>query len=274
MTAIGEAMNRLFDLLCAPCGGRAEVVVAALSVLLGAVMLLIFRAATNQAKLVEARRVVTGRILELGLFQDHLGVLARIQKDLAVANLRYLGRSGPALLAMALPLVLVMAQIEARTAHRPLRAGEKTLVSVHVDPQQPGALDQVALTAPAGVTVEAGPVRDRAAGVATWRVRVDAPGDYELAVTAGGGQAVTKRVPADGGAPRLAAVRERPSLGRTLLNPAEAPLPPGQPVRAIAVDLPARSLRYGPVSLDWLVAVAVFSLLAGVVLKGPLRVRF
>ena len=123
MTAIASAMNTLFDLLCAPFGGAAAPAVAVLSLPIGVLMLLLFKLATDQDKLVAARRVLTGHVYEMGLYQDHLGVLARIQKDLALANLRYLGRSLPALLAMLLPLLLILAQLDARYGHRPLLPG-------------------------------------------------------------------------------------------------------------------------------------------------------
>jgi len=274
MTAIATAMNALFDLLCAPFDGHAALAVAVLSLLVGVVMLLLFKAATNQEALVSARRVVTGRVYEMGIYQDHLGVLARIQRDLAAANLRYLGRSAPALLAMALPLVLILAQLDARYAHRPFRTGERTLVTAAVAPDRAADLDGLALEAPAGVTVEAGPVRDRAAATATWRVRVDAPGRHELQVRLPDGGRVAKLLDAGEGAPRLAAVRERESLRRVLLNPAEAPLPGDQPVASVALDLPARHLAYGPVRTGWLVALAVFSILFGLAVKDLLRVRF
>lgn len=48
MTALANALNALFDLLCAPFGGAAEWAVAALSLLLGALMLVLFKAATDQ----------------------------------------------------------------------------------------------------------------------------------------------------------------------------------------------------------------------------------
>lgn len=274
MTMLADAMNALFDLLCKPFAGHAALAVAVLSLLVGVVMLLLFKLATNQDALVAARRVVTGRIYELGIYQDHLGVLGRIQKDLAVANLRYLGRSLPALLVMALPLVLILAQLEARYAHRPFRVGEHTLVTATVAADRASVLDGLRLEAPAGVSVEAGPVRDRRQGRATWRVAVDAPGDHELAVRLPDGTAVTKVLMAGDGSPRLAAVREREGLRRVLLNPAEAPLPADQPLTAVALDLPTRRLDYGLVRTSWLVALGVFSILFGLAVKDLLKVRF
>lgn len=274
MTALANALNALFDLLCAPFGGAAEWAVAALSLLLGALMLVLFKAATDQEALVAARRLVTGRVYEMGLYQDHLGVLARIQRDLLAANLRYLRRSLPALLVMALPLVLFLAQVEARYGRRPLAVGERALVTVQLAPADAALLEGVGLEAPAGVSVETAPVRDRRAGTATWRVRAAAPGRHEVRVVLADGRTAAKDVPVGGGAPRLAAVRERESVRRLLLNPAEPPLPADQPVAAVALSLPERRLAYGPWRVHWLVALGVFSLAGGLALKDLFRVRF
>ena len=67
------------------------------------------------------------------------GVLARIQRDLARANLRYLGLTLPALLALALPMVLTLAQLDSRYGHRPLRPGETTVFSVTLAAERPAA---------------------------------------------------------------------------------------------------------------------------------------
>ena len=69
-------------------------------------------------------------------------------------------------------------------------------------------------------------------------------------------------------------MRERESLRRLLLNPAEAPLPAGQPVASIAAVLPGRDLDYGLGRTNWLVALGVFSLVWGLVVKDLLKVRF
>ncbi len=274
MTAIANAMNSLFDLLCAPFGGAAAAAVAVLSLPIGALMMLLFKLATDQDQLVAARRVLTGRVYELGLFQDHLGVLARIQQDLALANLRYLGRSLPALLAMLLPLLLILAQLDARYGHRPLRPGETTLVTARLDAGAAALLDGIALEAPAGLVVETRPVCDPRALTATWRVRVEAAGRHDLLVRLADGTTERKRLEAGSGAPRQAAWRERESLRRVLLNPAEAPLPAGQPVVSITAALPGRELDYGILRTNWLVALGVFSLAFGLAVKDLLKVRF
>ena len=274
MTVIAEALNGFFDVLTAPFGGSAAWAVLVMSALVGVLMLLLYKWSTDQEAIVAARRVLTGRIYEMGLYQDHLGVLMKIQRDLIVANLRYLRRSLPALAVIVLPMVLILVQMEGRFGHRPLRPGETTLLEATVAADRTDLLDTIALSADGGVTVETPPVRDYAAGTAVWRLRADTAGRHAVAVRFAGAPAVTKEIVVGGGLPRLAEVREHESLGRVLLNPAEAPLPTGSPVARIDVDMPSRRLDYAGIETDWLIALIVFSLATGLAVKDLLRVRF
>ena len=96
----------------------------AVSVLTAIWALLLFKVTTRQKKLTTVvRDRLFGHIYEMGLYQDHLGVMGRIQRDLAWANLRYLGLTLPALLVLTVPMVITLAQLDSRFAHRPLTAG-------------------------------------------------------------------------------------------------------------------------------------------------------
>lgn len=280
MGLLAGLMNRLFDLLCAPFGGAAAWAMAVLSVLLGALLLLLFKATTNQQALAAARGRLFGHLYELGLYQEDLRVMLRVQGDLAAANLRYLSRSLPAVLPLVVVVLLVLPQLQARWEHRPLRPGEAALVTATVAPGQEALLNELRLEAPAGVRVETVPVRDRQARTAQWRVRVERPGRHDLAVRAGSadaagavGAAWTKRLEAAGGLPRIAAVRERAGFKQALLNPAEAPLPKDAPLASIALGTAPRETRYAGVPMHWLVAFCLLSIVGGLALKPALKVE-
>jgi hypothetical protein len=273
VTFVANAMNGLFDLLLRPFGSAAAWGMFCVSVLTGVIMLLLFKWSTNQKKLALVKRRLIGHVYEMGLFQDNLAVLFKIQRDLALANLRYLAATAPALLVIILPVVLILAQLDTRFAHRPFHPGESTLVTAQVRSENAEMLDGLSLVAPAGVQVETLPVRDQQALTATWRVRVQQDGDYELAVTGRDGGRWTKRLVADDGLPRLAASRERAGLNHALLNPGEAPLPGDSPLAAISLQLPGRHTRYLGFGMHWLVAFCVFSLLFGLALKDVFKVK-
>lgn len=273
MTFIADLMNGLFDLLIAPFGGAAAWAMFFISVLTGVVMLLLFKVSTNQNRLVVAKRRLLGHIYEMGLYQDNLKVLVKIQRDLALANLRYLRVTFPALLVIIIPIFLILAQLDSRFAHRPFHPDETTLVTVLVAPDHGGLLNDLSLAAPAGVTVETMPVRDHQALTATWRIRILAAGEHELVVSGPGGESWSKRLEAGGGLPRLAGTKERAGINHLLFNPGEKPLPRDGALREITLRLPERHTRYAGVPMHWLVAFCVFSLLFGLALKDIFRVK-
>jgi hypothetical protein len=273
-------MNSIFDQLVRPFGGSAAWAMLSLSIVVGIAMLLLFKVSTNQQRLTAVKRPLLGLVYELGLFQDNLGVLLKIQWDLARANLRYLLATLPALVAILIPLVPILVQLDSRFAHRPFQPQDRTLVTVQVAEGQTDLLDDLALTASAGVAVETLPVRDFQQGIAVWRVRVLQSGRHELTVTAPGRGSWTKKLEADGGLPRLATRSERAGWHHALLNPAEPPLPKDGPLDGISLELPERRTRYAGVAIPsiwfmprWLVAFTIFSLAFGIALKDVFHVK-
>ncbi len=272
MNVVNGITGRLFDLVLAPFSGAPALGLAVVSVLSAVWALLVFRAVTPQAKLAAARDRLMGHIYEMGLYQDRMLVVGRIQRDLARANLRYVAASLPALVVMLVPMLLTIAQLEARYARRPLHVGESAVVAVTLAPSASARLDDLQLSAPAGVTVEAGPVRDRTGNAAAWRVRADTPGRHELAVKLGAETVATRVVAAGGGLPRTAETAST-SWTHALLYPGERQLPGSGAVAETRLRYPARATSYLGLELDWLVAFMLLSMLGGLALKDALKVE-
>lgn len=272
MNLVNGIVGRLFDLVLAPFSGAPAWGLVVVSLLSAVWALLLFRAVTPQRRLAAARDRLVGHIFEMGLYQDHLRVVGRIQRDLALANLRYLSASLPALVVLALPMLLTLGQLEARYARRPLHIGESAVLAVELSPAAASRLDELQVTAPAGVVIEAGPVRDRAAGAAAWRVRASTPGRHELAVTLGGQPVATRTLAAGSGLVRTAETASI-SWSHALLYPGERQLPGGGPVLETRLRYPPRTTRYLGVELDWLAAFMLASLAGGLALKNVLKVE-
>ncbi len=272
MNVINGIVGRGFDLVLAPFAGAPAWGLVVVSLLSAVWALLLFRAVTPQARLAAARDRLVGHIFEMGLYQDHLRVVGRIQRDLARANLRYLATSLPALVVLLVPMLLTLGQLEARYARRPLRVGESAVLSVTLAPGAASRLDELQVVAPDGVTIEVGPVRDRGGAAAAWRVRADAPGRFALSVTLGGKAVATRVLAAGGGLPRTAGSAETGWL-HALLYPGERQLAGDGPVLQTRLRYPPRIVRYLGVELDWLVAFTLISMLGGLALKDVLKVE-
>jgi len=271
MNRPGQAATAAGDLLTAPFGGAAGGLLLLASVLFAVVALLLFRWATPQRRLAAARDHLLGRLLEAAVYQDDLAVILRVQAAVVRANLRYLVLALPALLAIAVPLLLVLPQLEARLGRRPLAVGETTLVTAAV-----AAGERVALVAAPGLAVEAGPVRDRDRGELVWRVRALAPGEHTLELQPGGDRSapLALTVPvATAGLPALTEARHRRAFSQLVSDPAGELLPADAPVSRAAVALPAREVRLLGIAVPWFVGFTVLSLAAGLLLRRPLRVE-
>ncbi len=270
MAALNGIVTRLFDVICGPLGGHAAWAMVLISAVTGLWAMWLFKLATPQRRLARQRDRLLGHIYEMGMYQDHLGVLARIQKDLALANLRYLSLTLPALLVLIVPMVLTLAQLEGRFAHRPLKTGESAVLRVGwTDGADPAAVD---LRLPDGLELAAGPVRDPATGQAAWRLRALEAGRWPVTVTAAGEPCARAVITVGGGLPLLGG-----RLGATwwekLLYPGWQPLPAGSPVATLDVDYPSRSTTYLGVELNWLVAFMILSLATGLAMKDALGVE-
>ncbi len=270
MAALNGIITRLFDVVCGPLGGHAAWAMVLISAVTGLWAMGLFKLATPQKKLARQRDRLLGHIYEMGMYQDHLRVLARIQRDLAVANMRYLGLTLPALLVLLVPMVLTLAQLEGRFAHRPLRPGESVVLQVGWGGG--GGQAGVGLRLPAGVELAAGPVRDPATGKVVWRLRALEQGRWPVTVTVGGQPAARAVITVGEGLPLLGG-----RLGATwwerLLYPGGLPLPAGSQVASLEVDYPPRATAYLGVELNWLAAFMILSLATGLAMKDVLGVE-
>ncbi len=268
---LAKTITGLFDLLLRPFGAAGWPALVVISALSGVLLLWLFKVTTNQGALSGRRRRLTGHLYELGLYQDHLGTMARIQWDLFKANMRYLSTSLPALLVL-LPVVLVIVvQLDARYQRRGLHEGETVLVSARVVEGQEDVLSRLALAAGQGLDVEAGPLVDRADRSVWWRVRaaVDTP---PLATVTDGTVSWTKFLAPVSAWGRLAGARERGGWHHLLLNPTEIPLPDEAPLASISVELPRRDADWLGLPV-WLWGFFVVSIIGGLAVKKIIKVE-
>ena len=268
MTSILHLASRVGDLLSAPFGDHAGWALLAWSVVFGLMAILLFKLATPQKRLAAARDRLIGHLLEAALFQTSLRTILAVQGRLLVANLCYLMTALPAIVALVVPLLLVLPQLEARFGRRPLDVGEAALVTAAVAGDA-----QLSLAGDAGIVVEAGPVRDDARGEVVWRVRAQAAGRHELRLSGAGEVQSLEVAVAEPGLAALTAARHVNGFDQLVFDPAGVPLPRDGAVRRLAVALPSREVGVAGVVLPWLVSFTLLSLAAGLLLKKPLSVE-
>jgi len=230
--------------------------------------LLLFKAVTPQAQLTQVRDRLFGHIYEMGLYQDHLPIVGRIQWDMARANVRYLSLTMPALLALMIPMVLTLAQLDSRFSHQPLQVGDEPVFQIAWNDAD---LSTLRLQLPAGVELGAGPVRDRTTNEVAWLLHVVGPVTDDLVVYSGENEIARRPVPVGKGLVSLGETSETNWL-HTLLYPGAPSLRSAGQVTAMTLQLPSRQVDYLGFDLDWLVAFMLISMATGLAIKDLLGV--
>ena len=262
MLLFNRLSSAVFDVVLAPFGhGFAAFDLLVWPALAGIVALLVYKHVSNQAGISRAKNGIMVHLLEVVLYRDDLiGVLVSTAKALG-QNMLYLGFNIFPMVVMFLPMTAVLVQIVSNYAYSPVPVGEPVLVEVQMADKAAAAA--VSLTAPEGVTVEAGPVSSPD-GFAAWRVRAPA-GDYSLSL-ASGSETETKGL-AVGGEPRKLPIM-RTNTWEAFLYPGEEALSGDSAFETIRIRYPDRDLPLFPNGesgiLGW---YFVFSLAAGFALK-------
>lgn len=266
-------LNPIIDLLLAPFRHLPpEAGLAAFAVMLGIVVLLLFKATSHPGRVTRARNRALSRVMEIWLYRDDpwvsLGAVGRAMVD----NLRYLASLSVPMLASLVPMVLLLAQAHDWFACRPLAPGETVMVVARLNPEADvGLLNGMTLQVSQG-RVEGPPVRAAALREVAWQVVAGsqtAPGTLVLTTSA---WRLTKTLTSGHGLSRLSACRVA-GFWEWLLHPGEDRLPQGQPIARLEVRYAKAEYSLLGWHTGWLPAVLVLSFLSGLALKKPMRVE-
>jgi hypothetical protein len=236
----------------------------------GGLLLLIFRYTSNQRAIRATKDRIIAHLLEVVLYRDQMRVVVRAQARLLADNLRYLGYALVPLAFMAVPVGLLLMQLDLRYGHRPLRVGEKAIISVKLAPNSD--LARVELSAPRGIEVETESLRMPAVSEVDWRIRAAEAGRHEVRVSVGG-ESVSKQIIVGRTWARVSPARVGRGVWRQFLHPGEPPVPASAAVERIAVSYPPAELTLLGRPVHWVWPWLVISMAFGYALKGPLKVN-
>ena len=265
-------VNTVFGLLFRPFRSVSPVYgLVVFSFLTSALMVLAFRYTSNQKAIRRAKDRIQAHVLAVRLFQDQLGVVLRSYASIAGATLAYFRHSLPPLAWMAVPILLILPQLEMRFGRASPQPRESLLLNVQVAPNI--SLDDVSLRLPAGLRISAPPVRIPERREISWRLETDGYGDF-AAELAAAGRVFTKQMTVSADLAPLPVRRVGNPILQALLYPSELPLPSGSPLEAIEVRYRPRGLEFGGYRIEWWILFLVFSFLSAMALKAVTRTEF
>jgi hypothetical protein len=235
-----------------------------ISVLIGIGILLVFRRTSDQTAVRRAKSLVTAHLLEFRLFMDEPRLILRAQRDLIVANLHFLRLMLWPVVVLALPMVLLLGEMDAFYGRAPLVAGQPAILTAQLRGVAAG--EMFALRAPAGIAVESPGIRVPAEHQVSWRIRPLRATTAELELVHGD-RVVRKSIAAGKGMRYLS--ERRASLAGLLLHPAERPLL-DRDIDWIEINYPDAHILH----LHWMVWFFVISGVTALLLKRKFRTAF
>ena len=230
------------------------------------VMVLVVARTSDQKRVRQAKRGVHAALFEIRLFNDDLRVVLRAVGDLLRHNAVYLRLSLVPLAWMAIPLALLLSQLDAIYGYSGLTLGAPTIIKVESrSAAATSAAPAPALEVPPGLRIDAGPVRIAALNEVLWRIVPEARGEYLVTVRLGD-EVATKTLRADDGPARRSPRRVSGGVLDRLWYPSEAPLPAAGRIAAISVAYPQASVDVLGWRMHWMIAYAALSVVAALIL--------
>jgi hypothetical protein len=279
---VDALFSALFDSLLFPLRTLPPIVGLLLVSFVTAVfVLLVFKATSNQGRLATVKRQIQACIFEIRLFSDDLLAILRSQSDMLRYNLVYLRLSAVPALWIAVPLLLVIAQLQFHYGYRGLEPGEKCLVRVKLRSGwektstlamiDPSGRPRAGLEVPSGLAVETPAVWIPSERELDWRIRAEQWGDYKVGVRLGG-ESYTKTIQVRRGVRRRSPIRLKSGFLNQLFYPAEDPLPGNGPIESISIGYKDATVSVFSWNFEWYIAFFGLSILLTFALRKPFRV--
>lgn len=265
MELVNAPLRVLFDLLLLPFRGLHPLVgLTAISAVCAVLMLIGYRATSNQEGIESTKRQIAAGLFEIRLFNDDLMAILRAQGRILRHNLEYMRLNLVPMFWMLVPFVLIVAQLQFHYGYRGLEVDRPATITVEMVDADPRALE---LEVPEGLRIDAPRVAVPAAGQAAWRIVPEREGVFDLTFRIDG-QSYPKRLVVSDDVLRRAPERFAPGFLDQLIFPAEPPLPADAPIHTIRVTYADREVGIAGWDSHWLVAFLILTIGLAFALKG------
>ncbi len=244
--------------------------VIAVSLVVGLLMVLVFRAVSDQKAIRVAKDQLKAHLLAVRLFQDQLTVVMQSYGRILRGTARYIRLAFKPLLFVILPITLLIVQLDRYLGWMPLQHAQPFLVRVRA--VSPDALNEVSLELPKEMALSAPAVHLPADSEVVWRVVAEINGTYNINVAAAG-ETFSKQVVVSQDLARISPTRRRDRFWERLFTSGEPALPTNGPIQSIEVAYPPRNIDLVIFESNWIIVFFVLSILAGFVFKSILGIE-
>ena len=244
--------------------------VLAISIVIGLVMVVVFRYTSDQKAIGRAKDRLKANLLAVRLFQDQLPVVMRAYGRILRGTGSYLRLAFTPFLIAILPITFLIVQLDRYFGWMPLRPAQTFLVEARVD--DAAAANEIELQLPAELISSAPAVHIPQDKEVVWRLVAQHDGQYDVRIAAGG-QTVSKQVVVSQGLARISPVRMRGRLWERIFTSGEPALADNSAIQSISVTYPPRIINFAWMEWNWIVLFFVISLIAGFIFKSALGIQ-
>jgi len=269
---VNRAANAVFDLWLWPFQGLSptwQIFFTALPVTV--VALLIFRYASDQDGITEAKNKIKAYLLELWLYKDDIRTLFRAQGKVFRFSFIYMRYSLVPMAIMIIPFALVIIQLESQFAFNGLESGGTAILSVTVDRDVPVSHVEASLSLSPELDQDTPALRVNQTNQVFWRITAVEPGRHDVQIRIGEYE-LTRQIVV-GEMRKLWPVAYRAGDWRVLGSPGEEALADDIGIERTEVSYARARVEFlGLSSASWL--LLGFSLIFGFALRGMFGVTF
>ncbi len=246
---------------------RPLFLVLAISIVIGLLMVIVFRYTSDQKAIGRAKDRLKANLLAVRLFQDQLPVVMRAYGRILRGTGSYLRLAFTPFLIAILPITFLIVQLDRYFGWLPLRPAQTFLVEAHVDPA-----NQVELQLPPELVSSAPAVHIPSDKEVVWRLVAQRAGRYEIHLSTAG-QTVSKQVVVSPGLARVSPIRLRGNFWERMFTSGEPALAENSPIESISITYPPRVFNFAWMEWNWIVLFFVVSLIAGFIFKSALGIQ-
>lgn len=243
------------------------------SLLTSLLMLFIYKKTSDQEKIRRTKNLIKAYLLEMRLFQHDYRILLQTQKNLLLANLRYLTLNFKPLLVMMVPLFLLLAQLNLWFGYRNLNPDETFLLKIKLNSAVEVDRAALDLEAPPGLEVETPVLRIIDENEADWRIRVRGQVESPLVITVNGERYQKDIVAGFKQLKKISPIRPGKSLWLRLIYPGEKPLPSGSYLEKIEITWPENRLSLLGLRWHWVVAYFILTIIFALAFRRVFKVE-
>jgi len=273
MSSVNLALREILNFLFLPFRSISPwVALIVISFLTGLLILAIYKLVSDQRGLKATKDKIKAYLLELRLFADDFSVSLKAQGQLLFWNLKYFLHALRPLAVIIIPLFFLLSHLNLWFAWEPLTPGETTIVKIKLKENVNPLAVQATLESTAGYEVETPPLRIESEREICWRIRAIKPGKHEMKILLDDQRLSKELIIGRHSLVRLSSIRPSSGFLQQLLAPGEKPFSSSF-LDKIEIKYPLRRFVFFGLKMHWLVAYFILSIVAGLILKKPLKVE-